>query len=336
MKKIIFRADGNSETGLGHLYRLFSLVEIVKEHYDFIFLTKQTSTLAVIPEDYNVSTIPEHIIITEEPQWIKSNFSYESHFIIADGYHFDSTYQYDIKQFKFSLIYVDDLAKDIMFADLVINHSPYLKLEDYDKQAYTQLALGTSYALLRPAFLEAARQKRQIGKIDSAFVCFGGADPFNLTLKALKGLLLRKDIQHIHVVLGAAYKHSEIFEISDTFKDKEVLIHKNLSELQLVKIMKACQFAIAPASTILYELCCIKMPILSGYYVDNQKLIYNGFLNQDAIYGGGNMQHYNTKDFSNEIESILSLKTHVNTIESQGTLFDGEIKTRLLNLINSI
>ena len=34
-KKIIFRADGNATTGLGHLYRLFALVEMYKNDYDF-------------------------------------------------------------------------------------------------------------------------------------------------------------------------------------------------------------------------------------------------------------------------------------------------------------
>lgn len=32
--KIIFRADGNSNIGLGHLFRLFALVEIYKDVYE--------------------------------------------------------------------------------------------------------------------------------------------------------------------------------------------------------------------------------------------------------------------------------------------------------------
>ncbi len=31
--KIIFRADGSAKTGLGHLYRLFAIVEMVKYSY---------------------------------------------------------------------------------------------------------------------------------------------------------------------------------------------------------------------------------------------------------------------------------------------------------------
>ena len=56
--------------------------------------------------------------------------------------------------------------------------------------------------------------------------------------------------------------------------------------------MQKCNFAVAPASTILYELLCVKMPIFSGFYVDNQELIYKGFLNKEVIYKGENMKDY--------------------------------------------
>ena len=61
MIKVIFRADGNSKTGLGHLYRLFALAETYKEQCDFFFLTKQDSLLDVIPHHYKVKTISNRI-----------------------------------------------------------------------------------------------------------------------------------------------------------------------------------------------------------------------------------------------------------------------------------
>ena len=72
-KKILFRADGNNNIGLGHLYRLFALAEIYKSNYDVIFLTKEDSTLQVIPEGYIVKKIPINITINEEPIWLKKN-----------------------------------------------------------------------------------------------------------------------------------------------------------------------------------------------------------------------------------------------------------------------
>ena len=334
-KKIIFRADGSSTTGLGHLYRLFSLVEIVKYTFDFVFLTRETSTKSVIPETYQTIIIPKEITIQNEPEWIASNFSPESYTIIADGYQFIASYQKAIKGKGYRLIYIDDLAKEHMFADVVINHSPYAQEDHFIKEQYTKLALGTKHALLRPLFLDEAKQTKTIETIDSAFVCFGGADSLNLTQKAVEAILQISNFKHIHVVLGGAYTHKEIFNYENKYSNK-ITIYRSLPENKLIKVMKKCNFAVAPASTILYELSCVKMPILSGFYVDNQKLIYKGFLNNEAIYKGGNMKNFQTSDFVNNIIEILEGQTYNHQMQAQKDLFDAEIALRHLSLIKEI
>tara|TARA_R110002049_G_scaffold2365_2_gene17261 strand:- start:18182 stop:19195 length:1014 start_codon:yes stop_codon:yes gene_type:complete len=334
-KKIIFRADGSSTAGLGHLYRLFSLVEIVKDTLDFIFLTHETSTVSVIPKNYNKEIIPKNIKVEEEPDWLAAHFYSKEYIIIADGYQFTAYYQKQIKEKGYNLIYIDDLASEHMYADVVINHSPYIRKKHYKKEAYTKIVLGTQYALLRPIFLKEAQQNKVISKIDSAFVCFGGADPYNLTLKAVEALLLIPNFKNIHVVLGGAYKYKEIFDLKEknSFKIKT---YRNLSGEDLIQTMRQCNFAIAPASTILYELSCVKIPILSGFYVDNQKLIYKGFLSSDAIYKGENMKDYQISDFENRINSILRNPRFNQQIEAQKKLFDDKIALRHLNLIKQL
>ena len=334
-KTIIFRADGNSKTGLGHLYRLFSLVEIVKDAFDLVFLTNETSTTSVIPDAYNKLIIPKTISIEDEPQWLATKFLSEENIIIADGYQFNSQYQKQLKELHFTLIYIDDLAKEHMYADLVINHSPYIKEEHFIKQPYTNLALGTQYALLRPLFLEEAKKPKTISKIDTAFVCFGGADPYDLSFKSVKALLEKTDFKLIHVVLGAAYQHQDIYDLKHTFSHN-IHIHKNLSEQNLVEVMQKSNFAIVPASTILYEICCVKMPVLSGFYIDNQELIYKGFLRNGAIYQGGNMIDYTVSDFAKHIDAILKEQNFNHVIQAQNELFDDKIASRHLNLISEL
>ena len=219
-KKVIFRADGSSTTGLGHLYRLFSLVEIIKDTLEFVFLNHKTLTDSVIPKTYNKAIIPDTIKIEDEPQWLFTNFPPEEYIIVADGYQFIASYQKELKDIGYNLVYIDDLSKEHMFADLVVNHSPFLQEKHYKKEAYTKLALGTQYALLRPLFLNQAKHNRSIKTIDSVFVCFGGADPFNLSLKAVQALLQISTIKKTHVVLGGAYKHQEIFTLEKTYSSK--------------------------------------------------------------------------------------------------------------------
>ena len=328
-KEILFRADGNSEIGLGHLYRLFSLIEMLKADFKFTFLSSETSTVNIIPNSYQLKIIPSQITIKEEPEWISNEFDKKNTLLIADGYQFNSSYQRKIKEQGFKFVYIDDLASEHMFADLIINHSPNITSQVYSAESYTKFALGTKYALLRPAFLDLLSKEKKIQKIDKAFVCFGGADPYNLTLKATKALLKIPQVKHINIVLGGAYSHKEIY----TLAQKNIKIYQNLSEEALLKIMVTSNFAIAPASTILYELCCVQIPVLSGYYVNNQKKIYNGFANKKAIFEMGNLKDFSITSFEDHLLQFLKIDFQ-ELINCQKKIFDQNIKNRICKLIS--
>ena len=330
-KEILFRADGNSEIGLGHLYRLFSLIEMLKEHFQFTFVSSENSTVNIIPNSYQLKIIPSQITIKEEPEWISKEFDKNNTLLIADGYQFNSSYQRKIKEKGFIFVYIDDLASEHMFADLIINHSPNITSQIYSTESYTKFALGTKYALLRPTFLDLIAKENTVQKIDKAFVCFGGADPYNLTLKATKALLKTPQVKKIDIVLGGAYSHKEIY----TLTQKNIKIYQNISEEELMKTMVTSNFAIAPASTILYELCCVKIPVLSGYYVNNQKKIYNGFANKKAIFEMGNMKDFSINSFEEQIQLFFKIDFQ-ELINRQKKIFDQNIKNRFCKLISSL
>ena len=100
--------------------------------------------------------------------------------------------------------------------------------------------------------------------------------------------------------------------------------------------MTSCQIAIAPSSTILFELCSVKMPVLSGYYVENQKSIYEGLSEKEVIVKGGNFTNYTISDFENEISNILESKNINDYIENQQKLFTGNNKTNFLGMLNRL
>jgi UDP-2,4-diacetamido-2,4,6-trideoxy-beta-L-altropyranose hydrolase len=333
-QKILFRADGHSKTGLGHLYRLFALVEMLKNDYEFTFITRASSTISVIPKSYSVQLIPEHLSIEQEPEWLAKQFDSKTYILIADGYQFISEYQKMIKNFGYKMVFIDDLTSEFMYADLIINHSPFVKIGDFNATDSTKFALGTKYAILRPSFLEMASKDKQIDTINTAFICFGGSDIYNLSVLAVKALLELHHFKKIYVVIGAAYKHKAIFDISKS--NSIVNIKQNLNEKELITVMDKSQFGIAPASTILYELCCVKMPVLSGFYVDNQELIYKGFVENDAIFKGGNFKDYSINDFKKNSLRIINEQAYSKYINAQKNLFDNQIKDRFLTLINDL
>lgn len=97
MQKLIIRADGNSKTGLGHLYRVFALVEMYKEVYDCVLVTRAATTTEIIPKDYLYFLIPDEVNQQQEPTWLAKKFPEEGNWLVADGYHFGVEYQKRLK-----------------------------------------------------------------------------------------------------------------------------------------------------------------------------------------------------------------------------------------------
>ena len=333
IKKVYIRADGNTATGLGHLYRSFALMEMLQNTFECTFISRDNSITSVIPDTYNRILIPSEISLAEEPQWLQSTLDTNA-VLIADGYHFTTSYQKKIKEAGFNLIYIDDLATEHFYADAIINHAPTVAIETIKKEVYTTCYFGTKYAMLRPLFLaQVAIQKTQIGPLSSVFVCFGGADPLDITLKATKALLTFRHIENIHIVVGAAYKNTEIDTLAKS--NNKIVVHRNIGEAAMIEVTQSCQFAIAPASTIVYELCCIKMPILGGYYVPNQKHIYQGLLAHQVIFEGGDFEQYTVDDFSQKL-TVCFEKESSSLIKNQSALFDTSIQHRFKNIVHSL
>lgn len=304
-KRILFRADGNSETGLGHLYRLFSLVEVYREIYDFSFVTRETSKLKVIPRDYTLKIIPNNISYEDEADWLDGRFDSRKTIIIADGYHFNSQYQKRIKEKGFKLVFIDDLFNEYMYADIVINHSPCLKSEDFRAEKSTRFALGTKYAMLRPRFLEELNSKiKNIHKIKKVLVCFGGADLHDFSSKITNYLLPYNQIIEINVIVGAAYKHREIFDLQK--KDNRIKILSNLSESEMLAVMKSSDMGVLPTSTISFEASAVGMLILGGYFVDNQEAIYRGFVETNSIYQIGDYNKITDQKMNKILNEVLA------------------------------
>ena len=78
-----------------------------------------------------------------------------------------------------------------------------------------------------------------------------------------------------------------------------------------------------------------KIPVLSGYYVNNQKKIYNGFANKKAIFEMGNMKDFSINSFEEQIQLFFKIDFQ-ELINRQKKIFDQNIKNRFCKLISSL
>jgi UDP-2,4-diacetamido-2,4,6-trideoxy-beta-L-altropyranose hydrolase len=319
--QVFIRADGSTTIGLGHLVRCSALAFMLKDDFTVTFFCRE------IP-DIMVTELEEKdfrcIRIADANEFF-SNITSGS-IVVLDGYHFDTDYQKRIKAIGAKLVCIDDLHDKEFVADLIINHAPHITPQNYKTQPYSQFALGLEYALLRPAFLEQAQKQRIIEKIETLLICFGGSDLKNLTQSSLEVALELKEFKKIIVVTGAAYQISEVFD-QLTKSDPRINHWHVINEEQMLAVMTEVELAIVPASGILFEALAAGCIVLSGFYTDNQKLVYENFKKSGSIIDCGN---FDISKIRNSLKEALTVK------RNQDNPIDGKSSSRINKIFNQL
>lgn len=271
-QKVYIRADGSANTGLGHIVRCISLAHMLKSDFSIYF------SVLDIPDSLKSEINQcgwDVTVIEKESDFINELTGNE--IVVLDGYQFDSNYQRQIKHIGSKLVFIDDLHNQHFYADLVINHAPGVTVEDYDGESYTKYLLGLDYALLRPEFLNNNSQEiNKSNSIKNVFICFGGSDFKNLTAKVLSWLPSK--YYSVTVVLGNAYLHQDVLnKVIEERQDLEIIVKDSLNAKEIRNELAQADLAIVPGSGILFEAISVGVHVISGYYIDNQIAIYDGF-----------------------------------------------------------
>lgn len=327
-KKIVFRADGNSEVGLGHLYRTVSLMEMLKDEYELLLLTRQNSDYQAIFKNFEVDIIPL-LPIEEEIVYIANNFKSQDVIFVLDGYEFNDSYQKTIKGSCNKVVYIDDFGKKYKNANLVINHSPVKVGDNFFVEKNTSYALGTKYSILRPLFLKEAKKEVDEPTNKRVLVSFGGADFNNLTQRTLDILEKIEGIERVNVILGSSYP----FELQ--YNSEKVKIYRGLSEAEMLACFQENDRIIVPSSTVLYEAVSCKKYILTGFYIDNQKLIYDGFTAAKSVISVDDFMRISDEEYEKELRRLINYQDK-ELLENQHKMIDGKSKNRIIELIKKI
>lgn len=341
-RKILFRADGSAAIGLGHVVRSCALANMLRDEFECWFIIRDP--LPALKEEIlkfctRVIELPANMSVEDEQQaWIGQLRGTE--IVVLDGYNFLPAYQQAILQQHAGLVCIDDLHNIQFFSDAVINHAPGINVRDYDIASYTGVFTGPDYVLLRPPFLEAVKRRQRKSTIRNLFICFGGTDYNNLTQKSLGAVMAAGSFEEIHVVTGAAYIHQEHLEaFANQYymanANTRIILHHKLSAEEMAETIALCDVGICPCSSMLLELCSVGIGIISGYFIDNQLLMYEQLSASGVFTGVGD---YNNLDLGQFSEIIRNMSIgHVNEqISRQQQLVDGLSPVRLRKLFSKL
>ena len=311
---ILLRADGSTSLGMGHLYRCLAMIQMLDSKYDITFVCREiTGDFEYILTKNNYKLIQ----IKKENEFL--DLCDEKKIVVIDGHHFPSELYQKVREKGSQIVCIDDLHDKNYHSDVIINQAPGITSTDYSTDPFNYFALGPNFALLREPFLKAANNKRKITSIKSCFICFGGGDQLDLTLRALKIAIQFSAFKTINVVTGSAYKHSESLKVFVGNYNSIKLFHA-IDEFEMAEIMSASDVAIVPCSTILLEVFAAGCIPISGYFVENQKYFYQNFLSQNAFIDADNFSETAIENAVN-----IALNSDINITE----IIDGKSKSRI-------
>jgi UDP-2,4-diacetamido-2,4,6-trideoxy-beta-L-altropyranose hydrolase len=304
-QKVYFRTDANPQIGMGHLVRCSALAAMIDKEFEISFVTKDTPKQMLqkfLPSSYETILLDE---CADEFKCLEEKgITNVGNIIVLDNYSFDEAYQKAIKKNGARAVYIDDLIAFNYNVDVLINQAENVKESDYKSSGSVKFCLGTKFILLREPFLKAANSERQLKKIESVFVSFGGADMDNVSRKVVNVLLKFPQLKHIHVLSSSV--NENIDKWKDEFNTNPVVkFHNDLNAEEVCSLMQSCELALGPCSNLSLELCSIGIIFIAGTTASNQDNYYKALSANSCILGIGKWQEVSEQDLHDKLASVM-------------------------------
>ncbi len=276
MSILVIRADANIQMGTGHLMRCLALAQAWRSQGGkVLFVTVCSSDglrRRLSDEGFRIiSLVSPH---PDPADWALTSKVLTAHpgsWVVLDGYHFDPSYQFRIKEAGHRLLVIDDTAHlEHYYADVVLNQNICAERLQYSCEPHSRLLLGTRYVLLRKEFFAWLGWQRKIPEAARrVLVTLGGSDPDNATHKVIQALQ-RLDVPdlEVRVVVGAANPNLETLRKS--FAHSTCNVRLLAAVVNISQLMAWADIAISSGGTTCWEMAFMGLPNCIIVLSDNQ------------------------------------------------------------------
>ena len=329
-KQTFIRADGNAIIGFGHLMRALAFATHAKRLTHVKLLIRNPDRIAIeacnhyaIPFD-DISSIPE-----SEEAHILGGLAGKGNIVFLDGYGFEEAYQQTIKRYGCFLVCMDDHHERFFYADCIINVAEISRPSDVRRLMGSRLVFGLKYALVRPEFSISEINPQRKNQL---FVCFGGGtETLPLLYKTIDAISISKlSFDRILIILNEKLVESVHEYHHSKYTDLNIMVMSNVSSVLMAEIMKESSLGITSSSTVSLEARALGLPIVAGYYVDNQMGIYESLLKNHEIEELGSLIEISVERLSDKLIRKYNLKNAF-----KGVVDSSQIKKNYAELIQS-
>jgi UDP-2,4-diacetamido-2,4,6-trideoxy-beta-L-altropyranose hydrolase len=344
-KNIIIRVDAATNIGTGHVMRCLALAQtwqdtqgqpifIMANYVPALEERLQSEGMKFV----HLTTEPGSLADAQETAALAHQF--EANWVVLDGYHFGGKYQQILKQSKLNLLFIDDYGHaEHYYADLILNQNISADEQWYQhREPYTQLLLGTRYALLRREFWQWQKWQRTVSPIaKKVLVTLGGSDPDNVTLKVIQSLqLLPVEELEVVVVLGGSNPHYESLKMAVQNSRFPIRLERNVTNMP--ELMAWADIAISAGGSTCWELAFMGLPSIVLVLAENQRAIAAELDRQGVIINLGWHQDVTIARIGLPLQELLCQRLNGETMSKKGKkLVDGNGARRVvLKVVNML
>jgi len=254
VKTILIKAMGNSEIGMGHIYRSISLARELEKEFNVLFCINNNPQVKPLMPEQDMRYFTDRDV----KSLIKSKMV---DFLLFDqpGDHQELFETLKAHSPRLKIVALDYFNYDNESVDVIINlfnHNLQKSRPDRNSLQYYE---GLEYAIIRKEFCPYISQKKKIHEeVNKVLVTFGGADPEENTNKVLQILkMLEFPRVKIEVILGPLWKG----ELSKTLPSN-IRFHYSVSPSLIVNFMAGADLAFCGAGTTMLELLSLGVPTI--------------------------------------------------------------------------
>lgn len=328
--KILIYTLGNHDVGMGHIYRMMNLADVLHTHgHRVVFLIPSIGEGIIKVQKRGYETIQIPTSSFERPDEYEKNIPQLYDCIIVDALNVSEKIMLEFRNKSKFLISFDNTGNGRILADVLINilyrREPYLHTPQQEYHNY-------DYLLLHSKFAEYNQKPKFVNReVKNILIAQGGADTYGLIPQILDNLKVPTKY-NFHILIGPAFQHNSALQEVISRKKITVVILTDITEPW--KEYYPMDLAITGGGMTLFELLCIGVPCIALTGEPKEIETINALESEGMLCNFGFYRSDRAIRINDYIEKISSEYNYRKELTERGReLIDGNGCERIVRII---